>query len=267
MSKTYQTTGINLKSSPIGEADRLVTILTSDHGLIRAIAPGARKPKSSLGGRVGLFVTNQLLIVRGKSLDRITQAETVNNYRYLSQDLTKLAIGQYWAEIVLDQALTEHPQPELYELLNLHLGRLEETAIRANAQANANDPMAHLCQGIFHLLAQGGIAPQVYNCFASGRAVEPDLANLRWRIGFSIEGGGTVDPLTQENTSGKLYYLSSLEAWLFQQLSSPDLNRLESIGEMDTKAAWIKLEAILRRYIRHHSGQIIRSAELLSIEH
>jgi DNA repair protein RecO (recombination protein O) len=51
MSRTYQTTGINLKSSPIGEADRLVTILTSDYGLIRVIAPGARKPKSSLGGR------------------------------------------------------------------------------------------------------------------------------------------------------------------------------------------------------------------------
>lgn len=258
MSRTYQTTGINLKSSPIGEADRLVTILTSDRGLIRVIAPGARKPKSSLGGRVGLFVTNQLLIARGKSLDRITQAETINNYRYLSQDLTKLAIGQYWAEIVLDQALTEYPQPELYELLNVHLGRLEETA---------RDPMAHLCQGIFHLLAQGGIAPQVYNCFASGRAVEPDLTNPRWRIGFSIEGGGTVEPLTQDNTSGKLYYFNSLEAWLFQQLSSPDLNRLDSIGAMETKAAWIKLEAILRRYIRHHSGQIIRSAELLSTEH
>ncbi len=257
MSRTYQTTGINLKSSPIGEADRLVTILTSDLGLIRAIAPGARKPKSSLGGRVGIFVTNQLLIVRGKSLDRITQAETVHNYRYLSQDLTKLAIGQYWAEIVLDQALTGHPQPELYELLNVHLGRLEETSI---------DPMAHLCQGIFHLLAQGGIAPQLYNCFASGRAVEPDLTNSRWRIGFSIAGGGTVDPLTQEDSSGKLYYLTGLEAWLFQQLSSPDLDRLESIGAVDTKAAWIKLEAILRRYIRHHSGRVIRSAELLSIE-
>jgi DNA repair protein RecO (recombination protein O) len=256
MSRTYQTTGINLKSSPIGEADRLVTILTSDLGLIRVIAPGARKPKSSLGGRVGLFVTNQLLIARGKSLDRITQAETVNNYRYLSQNLTKLAIGQYWAEIVLDQALTEHPQPELYELLNVHLGRLEKTTL---------DPLAHLCQGIFHLLAQGGIAPQLYNCFASGRTVEPDLANSRWRIGFSIEGGGTVDPLTQENSSGKLYYLTGLETWLFQQLSSPDLNRLESIGAVDTTAAWIKLEAILRRYIRHHSGQVIRSAELLSV--
>jgi DNA repair protein RecO (recombination protein O) len=251
-------TGINLKATPIGEADRLVTILTADRGLLRVIAPGARKPKSSLGGRSGLFMINQLLIARGKSLDRITQAETVHNYRYLSADLTKLAIGQYWAEIVLEQALSGHPQPELYELLNAHLRRLEQT--------NGVDPMAHLCQGVFHLLAQGGIAPQVYNCFATGRAVEPDLSNPRWRMGFSIAGGGTVDPLTQENSSGKLYYLSSLEAWLFQQLSGPDLAILDSIIGLDTHSAWIKLEAILRLYIRHHSGQVIRSAALLPIE-
>jgi DNA repair protein RecO (recombination protein O) len=258
MNRTYQATGINLKATPIGEADRLVTILTADYGLLRLIAPGARKPKASLGGRSGLFVVNQLLIARGKSLDRITQAETVHNYRYLAGDLTKLVIGQYWAEIILDQALNDHPQPELYELLNVHLTRLEQT--------NNVDPLAHLCQGVFHLLAQGGIAPQVCNCFATGRAVEPDLSNPRWRMGFSIEGGGIVDPLTQENANSKLYYLTSLETWLFQQLSGPDLGILDSIAHLDTQAAWIKLEAILRRYIRHHSGQVIRSAALLPIE-
>jgi DNA repair protein RecO (recombination protein O) len=75
--KTYQVTGINLKASPFGEADRLVTILTPEYGLLRVVAPGARKPKSSLGGRSGIFVINQLLLARGKSMDRITQAETL----------------------------------------------------------------------------------------------------------------------------------------------------------------------------------------------
>jgi DNA repair protein RecO (recombination protein O) len=75
--KTYQATGIILKGMPLGEADRLVTILTSEFGLIRGVAPGARKPKSSLRGRCELFVVNQFSLAKGRSLDKITQAETL----------------------------------------------------------------------------------------------------------------------------------------------------------------------------------------------
>ncbi len=55
MSRTYQATGINLQGMAFGEADRLLTILTAEYGLIRAIAPGARKYKSSLRGRSELY--------------------------------------------------------------------------------------------------------------------------------------------------------------------------------------------------------------------
>ncbi|HEY9873712.1 MAG TPA: recombination protein O N-terminal domain-containing protein, partial [Candidatus Obscuribacterales bacterium] len=80
MSRTYKATGINLKSMPLGEADRLLTILTREFGLIRAVAPGARKHHSKLSGRSGLFVVNELLIAQGRSLDKITQAETKESY-------------------------------------------------------------------------------------------------------------------------------------------------------------------------------------------
>ena len=75
MSGTYKATGINLKAIPIGENDRLVTVLTPERGLVRAIVPGARKSNSSLGGRTALFVVNNLLIAQGRSLDRITRSE------------------------------------------------------------------------------------------------------------------------------------------------------------------------------------------------
>ena len=126
MSGTYKATGINLKTMPIGENDRLVTILTREHGLIKAIAPGARKSNSSLGGRSAIFVVNSLSIAKGRSLDRITEAQTLNTYGGLSGDLGKLAASQYLAELVLAQALSEHPQEELYQLLLLHLGRLND---------------------------------------------------------------------------------------------------------------------------------------------
>jgi DNA repair protein RecO (recombination protein O) len=158
MSGTYKATGINLKAVPIGENDRLVTILTREHGLIKAIAPGARKSNSSLGGRSAIFVVNSLLLAKGRSIDKITQAETVITYSGLSNDLSKLAASQYLAELVLAQALSERQQEKLYQLLLLHLDRLNDLDRGDNTGS-----IAHLCQGIFHLLALDGIAPQVYD--------------------------------------------------------------------------------------------------------
>jgi DNA repair protein RecO (recombination protein O) len=262
MSNTYQTTGINLKATPIGEADRLLTILTAEHGLIRVIAPGARKPKSSLGGRSGIFVINQLLIVRGKSIDRITQAETMRTYRNLSTDLSKLSISQYWAEILLGQAISDQPQPELYEIFQVHLGRLN------SLPQPGEEVLAYLCQGIFHLLAVGGIAPQVHNCCYSGKTLTANLVEPRWKVGFSNDAGGAVDPtvLLDKAQSG-LYYLTGLELALFQQLSAPDLGSwtASNLPPPVLEQAWSKIEKVLRQYIRHHLGVSIRSADLLMV--
>jgi DNA repair protein RecO (recombination protein O) len=255
-SKTYQVTGINLKATPFGEADRLVTILTPQHGLLRVVAPGARKPRSSLGGRSGIFVVNQLLLARGKSMDRITQAETLHTYRTLALDLSKLAISQYWAEIVLAQAMSDHPQSDLYEVLNVHLRRLDAL--------KDGDALGHLCQGIFHLLALGGIAPQVYNCWATSEPIVPNLGDPHWRIGFNIDRGGTVRIGQAVESTGGLYYLNAIETHLFQQLSAGELAPNE-VEPADLAAAWLRIEGILRRYIKHHLGCHIRSAALLFV--
>ena len=150
MSKTYKATGINLKAQALGESDRLVTILTTEFGLIRAVAPGSRKHNSSLGGRSGMFVVNELLIAKGRSLDKITQAQTIKSYPGLVKDLGKLAASQYLAEICLYQALSDQPQEELFCLLNEHLKRL--------AVASSQLVLPHLTHAIFQLLVLAGIA-------------------------------------------------------------------------------------------------------------
>ena len=187
MSRTYKATGINLKSMPLGEADRLLTILTREFGLIRAVAPGARKCKSSLSGRSELFVVNELLIAKGRSLDKITQAESLESYPRLSQDLLKLAASQYLAEMVLCQALSEQPQEELFCLLNEHLSRLERLP-----KTRGDLVLAHLTHAVFHLLALGGITPQVQVCCLTQHPLTPDFTDPDWRVGFNVPAGGTV---------------------------------------------------------------------------
>ncbi len=271
MSGTYKATGINLKAMPIGENDRLVTMLTPEYGLIKAIAPGARKSNSSLGGRSAIFVVNSLLLAKGRSLDKITQAETLATYSGLSGDLSKLAASQYLAELVLAQALTERPQEELYQLLLLHLGRLNDLDRGDNTGA-----IAHLCQGIFHLLALDGIAPQVYTCCLSKQPLVPDLADSSWQVGFSIEAGSTLDlgAIDPQLNLVVNYRLHALEVLLLQHLSDSSLNRLELaidrfplevIADTDLAIVWRRLERILRQYIHYHLNIQIRSAALIDL--
>lgn len=295
MTKTYQATGINLKTQALGESDKIVTILTKEFGLIRAVAPGSRKHNSSLGGRSGMFIVNQLLISQGRSsqpaistLDRITQAETIKTYPGLTQDLGKLAASQYLAEIVLCQALSEQPQTEIYELFNEHLQRIE-----ALPKSRGLDVLAHLVHGVFHLLALAGLTPQVQVCCLTQRPLTPDLTNPNWQVGFSITVGGTVclqaweqlrkqrerQNQSQEispvdDNSPKPYYqtvfhhqdipkistrLGAKELDILQHLSQPEIMQIDAAANY----GWLSVEQILRQYAQYHFGRPIRSATLI----
>ena len=188
----YKVTGINLKATPLGEADLLLTVLTPERGLIRVVAAGARKPKSKIGGRSRLFVVNQLLIRPGRNLDRIGQAELAVSYPGLSRDLGRLATAQYWSELVLSQALSEQPQSELFDTLLEHLLRLDQLAIAPTPEERTVGVVSLLCHGIYHLLRVAGVAPQVWSCGLTQRPVVAPVGNHQWRVGFSAAIGGTV---------------------------------------------------------------------------
>lgn len=184
MPKTYKVIGINLKGMPLGESDRLLMLLTRDQGLMRVVAPGARKHHSKLGGRSELFVVNHLLIATGRSLDKIVQAETIESFPGLSRDLRKLTAGQYLAELALGQAMGDQPQDELFDLVVEHLGRI---AALPGALA-----IATLTHAMFHLLTLAGLSPQVQLCCMTQQPLSPNFSQAGWRVGFSPAAGGIV---------------------------------------------------------------------------
>ncbi|MBF2090475.1 MAG: DNA repair protein RecO [Synechococcales cyanobacterium K44_A2020_017] len=184
MPKTYKAIGINLKGIPLGESDRLLTLLTREQGLMRVVAPGARKHHSKLGGRSELFVVNDLLIATGRSLDKIVQAETIESFPGLSRDLRKLTAGQYLAELALGQAMGDQPQDELFDLVVEHLGRI---AALPGALA-----IATLTHAMFHLLTLAGLSPQVQLCCMTQQPLSPNFSQAGWRVGFSPAAGGIV---------------------------------------------------------------------------
>lgn len=300
MSRTYKATGINLKSMPLGEADRLLTVLTQEFGLIRAVAPGARKQNSKIGGRSGLFVVNELLIAKGRSLDKITQAETIESYPALSQDLGKLAASQYLAEMAMCQALSEQPQTELFYLLNEHLKRLEQLP-----KSSGFSILAHLCHATFHLLALAGVAPQIQACSLTANSLTPDFSTPEWQVGFSTSAGGTVSLSAWEDaavlsrnsyqnrpikhhdviktnilpavrvaeassTGYRAIAHKQEKLVLDRRISATELALLQQLSQAHLPAIaalnnfnWLSIERILRQYVQYHFGRPIRSAALI----
>lgn len=291
MSGTYKAIGINLKSSPIGEADRLLTVLTEEYGLLRAVAPGSRKHKSSLGGRSSLFVVNQLLLAKGRTLDKIVQAETLESFPGISQDLRKLTAAQYLAELTLFQALSDQAQKDLFCLLREHLSRIEKFP--------ATYTLASLAHATFHLLALAGLTPQLYACGLTQRPITVETL-AQEPVGFSVAAGGTVclnqvdrlkpappilakmrvataaaqyqtEPSHRERlpkSPDLLVPLDAIDLLLLQQLTQPHLieNLIETAADLlapHHQMHWLTIERALRHYAQYHFDRPIRSATLI----
>ncbi len=277
MTRTLKDVGINLKSMPLGESDRLMTILTRQTGLIRAVAKGSRKQPSRLGGHMELFRVNSLVLAqsgRSGSLLRITQADTVQRFSLLSRSLARLTAAQYLAEVALVVGLTDHPQEELFLVVLEHLDRIE--------QANPDQVIPLLSHGLYHLLAIDGIAPQIQHCVSCGKAMHPDHLQQDYpqqdqESAFSYDLGGSVcEPCWVAHqaggfrSQGGVAMVSGTVLGLMQRLPSPDIRQwIESQSvsgpTQSMSTQWLRVEYLLRRVLEFHSGKPIRSAELLEL--
>ena len=125
--RTYRTEAIVLKRRDFAEADRLLTLFGREQGKIKAIAKGARRPQSRKTGHVELFMRTRFLIARGRNLDIITQAEMVESYAPLHDDLVRATYASYAVELLDRFTVESDPSPPLYDLLADALRWMAET--------------------------------------------------------------------------------------------------------------------------------------------
>lgn len=98
--QVYKIEGVIIKRSDYGEADKIVTIFAKNHGKIKAIAKGIRKIKSRRAPHIELFNYAKISLHRGQNLDIITEAEAINTYNILKQDLKKVSVVYYLSEVI-----------------------------------------------------------------------------------------------------------------------------------------------------------------------
>ena len=85
--------GIVLRTYKLGEADRIVVFLTKARGKVRAVAKGVRKTKSKFGSRLEPMSHCVLQLYEGRELDIVTQAESIDNFRAVREDLDRIGRG------------------------------------------------------------------------------------------------------------------------------------------------------------------------------
>jgi len=130
----YVTEAINLKSYNLNDADKIMVMYSKDNGLIKGVAKGIKKPKSKLGARMDLLVANTLQLLKGRSMDTIIQAQTVNNFKKTREDFDKLMYSSYISELVMNFGEgSEAASKEIYDLLYKALNRISDAEEKKDA--------------------------------------------------------------------------------------------------------------------------------------
>ena len=151
---TYSDEGIVLRRIDYGESDRILTVLTLEHGKIGVIARGVRKSQSRLASRTDLFTRSRMQLARGRGeLDVLTQAETVAATP-LRSDARRAACASLCAELTDRVLESHHADPEIYALV--------ARALTACADPE-RDPRAAIVWFARRMVDRLGYAPQLHD--------------------------------------------------------------------------------------------------------
>lgn len=225
----YRDQGVVLRTQKLGEADRIISVLTREHGRIRAVAKGVRKTTSRFGARLEPATHVDLQLHTGRTFEIVTQAEIVEPFgEVLSSDYGRWTVASAMLETAERFTAEEHePALQHYRLL---VGGLKSLAEEQHDSALVLDAF------LLRSLAVAGYAPSLTACSRCG-AEGPH----RW---FSLAGGGSVcsncrQPGCASPTAETLDLLSALLSgdWPKADASAPR-NRREANGLVAAYLQW-----------------------------
>src|SRR3954447_9670081 len=174
--RVYRTPAIVLKRMDLGEADRIVTFYSRDVGKLRAVARGVRRATSRSAGHLEPFAVTDVLFAVGRDLDVVSQADTLEAFRQLREDLVLTTHAYYLAEVV--DLLTEEREENraVFDLLVDGFRQLGTT----------EDHRQGLIGFHLHLMNALGYRPELRECVGCHAEIGPD------RNCFSPQQGGAL---------------------------------------------------------------------------
>jgi DNA repair protein RecO (recombination protein O) len=184
--RSFRVKAVVLKHNDWGETDRFLGLCTRELGKVTAIAKGVRKPRSRKAGHLEPFTQVNLLLARGRDMYIITQAETINAFSSLREDLVLMGYASYVIELLDRFTYEEGENRPLYRLLVNTLKRL-----------SSGENLALIVRFYeIRLLDILGFRPKLYTCAMGGEVIK---AQDQY---FSAEAGGVLCPSCGTGTVG-----------------------------------------------------------------
>jgi DNA repair protein RecO (recombination protein O) len=235
----YRESGVVLRTIRLGEADRIVTLLTEGRGKVRAVVKGVRKTKSRFGARLEPLTHVALQLYEGRELDTVTQAETIDTFRVIREDLDRVTRATALLEACDQVAQEGEPNAALYRML---VGALRSLAA---------DSSPSLVTGFYwKLLALEGFRPLLDVCATCG-GEGPFVA-------FDIGEGGVLCRSCRKGLPVSEAALALVRRMLGGDLSS-------ALAEPPS-AATAEAEGLATRAMEHHLERRLRSARWPSLD-
>jgi DNA repair protein RecO (recombination protein O) len=242
-SRLYRTPAVILKRMDLGEADRIVTLFSRDEGKIRAVAKGARRTTSRSAGHLEPFTLSDVLFAVGRELDVISQADTVEAFRTIREDLELTTHAYYLAEVV-DLLTEDHMENRaVFDTLVDGLHNLAEAAD------------SRLVLIVFHLrlLEALGYKPELRECVSCRATIQPE------RNHFSALLGGVLCPACgPREATARDIGTSALKLLRYLQVSQGE-RAINAPTHVSREA-----EALLRDYAEHIVERRLRSPALIA---
>ncbi len=220
---SFRVEAVVLRHIDYGEADRILSLYTRQLGKTRALVKGARKVTSRKAGHLEPFTHVKLELARGRDLLLVTQADTVEAYLPLGEDLVLMGHASYVIELIDRFTYDDETEnPAIFRLLTDTLSRL----------ASKTDPWLAIRYYEMRLLDYLGFRPQLFECVNCGREI---LAEDQF---YSFSAGGVICPncgrglpnLTRISVDA-LKYLRH-----FQRSSYAEASRARPSPEVQTEA-------------------------------
>ena len=245
--RTYKTRGVVLKQTPLGEADRILTIYTPDLGKLRAVARGVRRTTSRLGGHLEPLSHASISLSRGRSLDAISEAETIRSFRAVREDLQRLSEGVYLAELTDSFSAEQQPGLEVYYLLLDALGSLD-------GSDGARQTVRHF---EVQILSRSGFGPELHQCVECRTTLEPG------DYFHSSAKGGVLCDSCKALSEDALLPLSLNANKVLRFLATASVDRAAALQVPPGVAA--EADRLIRSYIRYVLERELKSVEFMDL--
>ena len=242
--RTYSASAIVLKRIDLGEKDRILTLFSREHGKISAVAKGARRPGSKLGGTSEPFTYSKMLLSSGRDLDVLSQAEIKESFPHVKAGIPSVAHGVYLLELVNSFLDQRQPNLDIFDTLLSAMYVLE----------SGTDPEISARYFEVQLLAILGYEPHFEACLRCGR--KPG----REKVSFSPALGGIVCADCGTPPKDAIQVSAALASYI-DALRKVEPNKIKEMKV--PRGARRDLAQVLRWHIRYRLEHDLKSTEFI----